>query len=104
MSAQLSNTSIAGRNALVMQGMQASIAARVKAGVDLKSPTCIYGLCEAHNVAVRSSCQKQTAGGRLWTTLWQKSPDHYRLEFPHNSSLGRLTAGFRLIQKQSNSR
>lgn len=53
MSAQLSNTSAAERKALVMQGMQASIAARVKAGVDLKSPTCIFGLCEAHNVAVR---------------------------------------------------
>ena len=36
-----------------MQGMQASIAARVKAAIDLKSPACIYGLCEVHNVAVR---------------------------------------------------
>lgn len=53
MSAQLSNTSAAGRKALVMQGMQASITAHVKAGVDLKNPTCIYGLCEAHNVSVR---------------------------------------------------
>lgn len=53
MIAHLPKTSAAGRKALVMQGMQASIAARVKAGVDLKSPTCIYGLCEAHNVAVR---------------------------------------------------
>ncbi len=34
MSAQLSNTTAAGRKALVMQGMQASISARVKAGVD----------------------------------------------------------------------
>ncbi|MBA0224535.1 ImmA/IrrE family metallo-endopeptidase [Stenotrophomonas maltophilia] len=41
------------RKALVMQGMQASIAARVKAGVDLKTPICIYGLCEANNVTVR---------------------------------------------------
>lgn len=39
--------------ALVMQGMQASIAARTKAGLDLQSPACIYGLCEAHNVNVR---------------------------------------------------
>ena len=53
MSAQLSSTLAAGRKALVMQGLQASITARVKAGVDLKSPACIYGLCEAHNVAVR---------------------------------------------------
>lgn len=53
MNAQLSITSATERKALVMQGMQASIAARVKAGVDLKSPICIYGLCEAHNVAVR---------------------------------------------------
>lgn len=36
-----------------MQGMQASIAARVKAAIDLKSPACIYRLCEVHNVAVR---------------------------------------------------
>jgi len=36
-----------------MQGMQASITARTKAGLDLQSPACIYGLCEAHNVNVR---------------------------------------------------
>jgi hypothetical protein len=36
-----------------MQGMQASIAARTKAGLDLQSPACIYGLCDAHNVNVR---------------------------------------------------
>lgn len=53
MSAQLSNTSVAGRKALVMQGMQASIAARMQAGVDLKSPACIYAMCEAHKIAVR---------------------------------------------------
>lgn len=53
MSAQLSKASAAGRKALVMQGLQASIAARVKAGLDLKTPICIYGLCETHNVAVR---------------------------------------------------
>lgn len=53
MSSQPLKLSSAGRKALVMQGMQASIAARVKARVDLKSPACIYGLCEAHNVAVR---------------------------------------------------
>lgn len=53
MSALLSSTSAAGRKALVMQGMQASIAARINAGLDLKSPACIYALCEAHNVAVR---------------------------------------------------
>jgi Zn-dependent peptidase ImmA (M78 family) len=53
MSAQFSNASAAGRKALVMHGMQASIAARVKAGFDLKNPVCIYGLCEAHDVAVR---------------------------------------------------
>jgi Zn-dependent peptidase ImmA (M78 family) len=53
MSAQLSNISVAGRKDLVMQGMKESIAARVKACVDLKSPTCIYSMCEAHNVTVR---------------------------------------------------
>lgn len=53
MSAQPLKLSTAGRKALVMQGMQASIAARVKAAIDLKSPACIYRLCEVHNVAVR---------------------------------------------------
>ena len=53
MSAQLSNRSAMDRKAIVMQGMQASIAARVKAGVDMKSPVCIYSLCETHKVAVR---------------------------------------------------
>lgn len=41
------------RKALVMKGMQASIAARTKAGVDLQSPACIYRMCEAHDVTVR---------------------------------------------------
>jgi Zn-dependent peptidase ImmA (M78 family) len=36
-----------------MKAMQASISARTKAGVDLKTPTCIYGLCDAHGVVVR---------------------------------------------------
>ena len=39
--------------ALVTQGMQASIAARTRAGADLKSPICVYALCEAHGVTVR---------------------------------------------------
>lgn len=39
--------------ALVMEGMQASITARLEAGIDLKSPTCIYGLCESFNITVR---------------------------------------------------
>jgi Zn-dependent peptidase ImmA (M78 family) len=38
---------------LVMKGMQASISARTKAGVDLKSPICVFSLCEAHSVMVR---------------------------------------------------
>jgi len=46
-------SSTSARKNLVMQGMQAAIAARTLAGVDQKSPVCIYGLCEAHNVAVR---------------------------------------------------
>ena len=53
MSAPLSSISSAGRKALVMQGMQASITARLKAGLDLKSPASIYSVCEAHNVTVR---------------------------------------------------
>jgi Zn-dependent peptidase ImmA (M78 family) len=53
MNARPSTTTLSQQKALVMQGMQASIAARTKAGVDLKTPTCIYNLCEAHNVTVR---------------------------------------------------
>lgn len=53
MSAVRSSAAAERRKSLVMQGMQASIAARIKAGLDLKSPACIYALCEAHNVAVR---------------------------------------------------
>jgi len=49
----MTSGSFAARKALVMQGMQASIAARMKAGIDLKSPMCIYGLCDAHRVTVR---------------------------------------------------
>lgn len=41
------------RKALVMRGMQASINARKKAGLDLKSPACVYGICEALGVTVR---------------------------------------------------
>lgn len=33
--------------------MQASLSARKLAGADLKSPVCIYGICEAHSVTVR---------------------------------------------------
>lgn len=43
----------AEHKALVMKGMQASITARVNAGVDLKSPICIYGICEKFGVTVR---------------------------------------------------
>ena len=43
----------AEHKALVMKGMQASISARVDAGVDLKSPICIYGICEKFGVTVR---------------------------------------------------
>ncbi len=54
MNARLTASSwFAMQKALVMQGMQASIATRTKAGLDLRSPTCIYGLCEINNVNVR---------------------------------------------------
>ncbi|MEJ5125002.1 ImmA/IrrE family metallo-endopeptidase [Comamonas sp. MYb21] len=33
--------------------MQASITARVRTGLDLKSPACVYRICELHDVAVR---------------------------------------------------
>lgn len=35
------------------RGLQASLNARKLAGADLKSPICIYGICEAHGVTVR---------------------------------------------------
>lgn len=53
MNAPLSRLTSAERKSLVMQGMQASITARVKAGLDLKGPACVYSMCELHNVAVR---------------------------------------------------
>ena len=45
--------SFAEQKTLVMKGMQASITARIDAGIDLKSPICIYGLCEKVGVTVR---------------------------------------------------
>ena len=49
----LASSTFATRKRLVMQGMQASITERTQAGIDLKSPTCIYSLCETHGVNVR---------------------------------------------------
>jgi Zn-dependent peptidase ImmA (M78 family) len=49
----LKSSSFAAQKALVMKGMQASISARTKSGIDLKTPICIYSLCEAHGVTVR---------------------------------------------------
>lgn len=48
-----SSSASQARKALVMKGMQAAIAARTKANIDQKSPTCIYGLCESNGVVVR---------------------------------------------------
>lgn len=41
------------QRSLVAQGMHASINARTEAGADLKSPICIYSLCDAFKVPVR---------------------------------------------------
>jgi Zn-dependent peptidase ImmA (M78 family) len=49
----LKSSSFAAQKALVMKGMQASISVRTKAGIDLKTPTCIYSLCETLGVTVR---------------------------------------------------
>lgn len=49
----MSSSAYSERKSLVMKGMQASITARVGAGIDLKSPACIYGLCDALGVTVR---------------------------------------------------
>jgi Zn-dependent peptidase ImmA (M78 family) len=43
----------AAQKSLVMKGMQMSMSVRTKARLDLKSPTCIYSLCEALGVVVR---------------------------------------------------
>lgn len=50
---QTSPSATSVQKALVMKGMQASISARTRAGLDLQSPTCIYGMCEALGVTVR---------------------------------------------------
>lgn len=49
----MTSSKFADQKALVMEGMQASITARIKAGIDLRSPTCIYSLCEAFRITVR---------------------------------------------------
>ena len=49
----MSSSSFAVQKDMVMKGMQASITARSKVGIDLKSPTCIYGLCDSLGVTVR---------------------------------------------------
>lgn len=41
------------RKALTTRGMQAAVAARVKAGRDQKSPICVYSICESNGVTVR---------------------------------------------------
>src|SRR5258708_17146473 len=46
-------TKMPDRRALANQAMSASISARTKAELDLQSPICIYGLCQAHRVQVR---------------------------------------------------
>ncbi|APE48289.1 Zn peptidase [Delftia sp. HK171] len=53
MTAQLAPLSARDRKALILQAQQASAATRIKAGFDLKSPICIYGLSESLNVPVR---------------------------------------------------
>jgi Zn-dependent peptidase ImmA (M78 family) len=49
----LTSANCSRQKALVTEGMQASIAARIEAGIDLKSPICIYSLCEALKITVR---------------------------------------------------
>jgi len=49
----MTSSKFSDHKSLVMEGMQASITARIDAGFDLKSPTCIYGLCEAFRITVR---------------------------------------------------
>jgi Zn-dependent peptidase ImmA (M78 family) len=49
----MSSSPAAAQKSLVMKGMQMSMSVRTKARLDLKSPTCIYSLCEALGVVVR---------------------------------------------------
>src|SRR3546814_1820714 len=50
---KVASPSSIARKSLVVRGMQASLNARKLAGADLKSPICIYRVCEAHDVTVR---------------------------------------------------
>ena len=49
----LAKPSCGTRKALTIQGMQSSISARKKAGLDLKSPANIDSLCKAYDITVR---------------------------------------------------
>ncbi len=49
----MSSSPAAAQKSLMMKGMQMSMSVRTKARLDLKSPTCIYSLCEALGVVVR---------------------------------------------------
>lgn len=49
----MSTSPASAQKSLVMKGMQMSMSVRTKARLDLKSPTCIYSLCEALGVVVR---------------------------------------------------
>lgn len=49
----MSSSPAAAQKSLVMKGMQMSMSVRTNARLDLKSPTCIYSLCEALGVVVR---------------------------------------------------
>ncbi len=53
MSANLNSSTFADTKALAMKGMQQSIASRIKAGLDMKSPVCVYGICDSLGVNVR---------------------------------------------------
>lgn len=53
MNAQPIRTPTTSRKDLAMKGMHEAIAVRTKAGLDLKSPICIFSLCDSMGVTVR---------------------------------------------------
>ena len=104
MSAQLSNTSAAGRRALVMQGMQASITARVKAGVDLTETASFAPLLAGaqeidgptisltDNEAYCAFARFCDNGHRIWNEVQMPGEQHVKLAtyMAHHCPSGRL--------------
>lgn len=53
MNAQLLPQKLQARKELVMRGMQKALSVRAEAGMDFKSPICVYSLCDSMGITVR---------------------------------------------------